>query len=195
MTTGGGWQDQVGGLFGGLKVIDTKPGLDQTPTIRWLPSGLLDESSELCPLLYYTGITRTAKNILQEIVKGMFLNASDSLSILQGIGSNAYTFAEAAQRRDSASMRASVAETWRLKQALDCQTNPPAVREIIRQAGDGLAACALLGAGGGGYLLMLAEEPGAAMDIRRRLEGQPPNDRARFVSMAESREGLAVTRS
>ena len=195
MTTGGGWQDQVGGLFGGLKMIDTNPGLDQNPTIRWLPSGLFDESSNLCPLLYYTGITRTAKNILQEIVKGMFLNESGSLAILQGIGANAHGFAEAAQKRDFDSMRKSISETWRLKQALDCQTQPPAVEDIVRQAGDGLSACTLLGAGGGGYLLMLADDVNAAQDIRRRLSERVPNERARFVGLSESSSGLEVTRS
>ena len=195
MTTGGGWQDQVGGLFPGLKVIETRPGLDQTPTLRWLPSGLLDDSSPLLPLLYYTGITRTAKNILQEIVKGMFLNEARSLAILRDIGANAWAFAEAAQKRDFASLRRSLAETWRLKQALDGQTNPPAVDAIIRQMGDGVSACSLLGAGGGGYLLMFANDADAAIDIKRRLVERPPNPRARFVEMKESSHGLEVTRS
>ena len=195
LTTGGGWQDQVGGLFPGLKIIETRPGIDQTPTLRWLPSGLLDPSAPLAPLLYYTGITRTAKSILHEIVKGMFLNEARSLAILRDIGANAWAFAEAAQKRDFASLRRSLAETWRLKQALDGQTNPPAVDAIIRQMGDGVSACSLLGAGGGGYLLMFANDADAAIDIKRRLVERPPNPRARFVEMKESSHGLEVTRS
>jgi fucokinase len=29
LTTGGGWQDQVGGLVGGIKLVSTGPGLPQ----------------------------------------------------------------------------------------------------------------------------------------------------------------------
>jgi len=34
LTTGGGWQDQVGGLVGGIKLITTEPGLPQRPRIE-----------------------------------------------------------------------------------------------------------------------------------------------------------------
>lgn len=195
VTTGGGWQDQIGGLFPGLKAISTAPGLDQTPTLDRLPSGLLDQTSPLCPLLYYTGITRTAKNILQEIVKGMFLNESRSLKILRSIAANAMDFAEAARLREMGSLRDCIAETFRLKQALDSQTNPPAVQAIIRQAGDELKVCTILGAGGGGYLLMLPEDADAGLRIKRRLTENPPNPRARFVDMRESLCGVVVTRT
>ena len=43
--------------------------------VRWLPDFLFtSDEYRKCHLLYYTGITRTAKGILGEIVKGMFLN-------------------------------------------------------------------------------------------------------------------------
>jgi len=35
MTTGGGWQDQIGGVVGGVKHITTEPGLFQVPKISW----------------------------------------------------------------------------------------------------------------------------------------------------------------
>jgi galactokinase/mevalonate kinase-like predicted kinase len=53
----------------------------------------------------------------------------------------------------------------------------------------------LLGAGGGGYLLILAKDPAAATEIRRRLEATPPNAGARFVSVRLSETGFQVTRS
>ena len=40
LTTGGGWQDQAGAIFRGLKFIETVPGLSQKPTLRWLPDHL-----------------------------------------------------------------------------------------------------------------------------------------------------------
>jgi len=62
-------------------------------------------------------------------------------------------------------------------------------------AGDGLSAAKLLGAGGGGYLLMLARDEASAQAIRDRLTQNPPNARARFVEFSLSNTGLQVTRS
>ena len=62
MTTGGGWQDQIGGVVGGVKHITTEPGWFQTPRISWTdlkvrPDMVLSERF----LLYYTGLRRMAK--------------------------------------------------------------------------------------------------------------------------------------
>lgn len=51
-----------------------------------------------CHLLYYTGITRTAKGILAEIVRSMFLNSTEHLSILGGMKGHALDLYEAIQR-------------------------------------------------------------------------------------------------
>jgi mevalonate kinase len=67
LTTGGGWQDQFGGILGGIKLLQTKSGLDQNPLVHWLPDALYTQPEYAqCHLLYYTGITRTAKQILAE---------------------------------------------------------------------------------------------------------------------------------
>jgi galactokinase/mevalonate kinase-like predicted kinase len=69
MTTGGGWQDQIGGVVGGVKHITTEPGLFQVPRISWtdLKVGPNMDLSERF-LLYYTGYRRMAKNILRNIL-------------------------------------------------------------------------------------------------------------------------------
>ena len=69
------------------------------------------------------------------------------------------------------------------------------VQAIRRAAEPGLAAAKLLGAGGGGYLLLFAHDEDAARRIRHTLTAQPPNDRARFVDFRVSPTGLQVTRS
>ena len=74
LTTGGGWQDQIGGAVGGLKLVSTVPGLLPAPTIRYVPADVLDPKlNGGQTLLYYTGITRLAKNILQQVV-GRYLD-------------------------------------------------------------------------------------------------------------------------
>ena len=53
----------------------------------------------------------------------------------------------------------------------------------------------LPGAGGGGYLYMVAKDPQAAVRIRKILTENAPNPRARFVEMTLSDKGFQVSRS
>jgi galactokinase/mevalonate kinase-like predicted kinase len=196
MTTGGGWQDQAGGIYRGVKLIETTPGLKQKPTLRWLPDYLLGQAlANETVLLYYTGITRLAKSILYEIVRGIFLNSPSHLATIEEIGANAEVAYNAIQRLDYDGFAESIRRSWQLNQRLDSGTNPPAMQDIIRQVSDYIAAAKLLGAGGGGYLLMLAKDKTTAGRIRETLTSNPPNTRARFVEYQLSDTGLQLTRS
>lgn len=196
LTTGGGWQDQLGGITRGIKLIETEPGFAQTPRIRWLPEHLLTEPTfHQRSLLYYTGLTRMAKNILREIVWGMFLNNGRQLQILREIHRQALALYEVLQSGDWVEFCRGVGRAWELKQQLDSGTNPPAVQEIITRVAKWTAAVTMPGAGGGGYLLFLAHDEEAATAIRRELELRPPNGRARFVEVSLSASGVEITRS
>lgn len=196
MTTGGGWQDQAGGIYRGIKLIETAPGLKQKPTLRWLPDYLFGQSwANEVVLLYYTGLTRLAKNILYEIVRSIFLNSPSHLHVMEQIGANAEFAFNAIQRSDFDALAESIRYSWQLNQRLDAGTNPPAVQSILARVQDYLAGAKLLGAGGGGYLLMLAKDRAAATRIRDALTENPPNARARFVSYEVSTTGLQLTRS
>jgi len=149
LTTGGGWQDQAGGVFRGMKLIETTPGRAQKPTLRWLPEHLFESDyANKTILLYYTGLTRLAKNILHEIVRGIFLNSPEHLQTVEAIGANAEAAFNALQRVDYAGLVAAVRRSWELNQRLDAGTNPPAVRQILDRIADYLDATKLLGAGG-----------------------------------------------
>ncbi len=196
VTTGGGWQDQAGAIFRGIKLVETPPGLQQSPSIRWLPHHLFDRDyANRSVLLYYTGITRLAKNILAEIVRGIFLNSPSHLSIIADIGANADFATNAIQSCDYDLLTAAIANSWELNQRLDSGTNPPAIQAILDSVQDYLGAAKLLGAGGGGYLLMLAKDERAAEKIKQRLTENPPNKLARFVQITLSETGLQLTRS
>lgn len=196
MGTGGGWQDQAGGLFPSVKRVETRPGLAQVPRVRWLPERLLgpDQANRRI-LLYYTGITRMAKGILGEIVRGIFLNAPGHLGTLARIGTSVDSMALALEQCDGEAFAEAIRETWTLKQQLDRGTNPPVVQELLAAVASEVVAATLPGAGGGGYLLMIARDMDAAQRVRRRLTEFPPNPRARFVDFTVSSTGLQVTRS
>ena len=196
LTTGGGWQDQIGGVLRGIKWIETSPGLTQQPLLRWLPDHLFSaDYANRRILLYYTGVTRLAKNILHEVVRGVFLNSPAHLRILEEIGVNAERAFDALQRASYSDLAKAVQTSWKLNQRLDDGTNPPSVQRILEPIADWLLGGKLLGAGGGGYLLMLAKDEEAAGHIRRTLTENPPNPKARFVNFALSSTGLELTRS
>lgn len=196
LTTGGGWQDQYGGVLRGVKLLQTHAGMEQSPLVRWLPDYLFTGSEyQKCHLLYYTGITRTAKGILAEIVRSMFLNSTEHLALLGSMKSHAFDLYEAIQRGNLDEMGRLVGKSWKQNQALDSGTNPASVEAIIRQIDDYCLGYKLPGAGGGGYLYMVAKDPEAAVKIRAILTQNPPNSCARFVDMTLSDKGLQVSRS
>jgi len=196
LTTGGGWQDQAGGLYRGLKIIETAAGMMQKPVIRWLPEHLFEEGIRNGTiLLYYTGITRMAKNILQEIVRGMFLNSRRHLDNLDAIRAHGLDTFDAIQSGNWNTLCNAVRHSWELNQALDQGTNPPPVQSIMRQAEPYISAAKLLGAGGGGYILFFCNAPSDAQKLRHELSTRPQNGRARFVDFNISQTGLEITRS
>ena len=88
-----------------------------------------------------------------------------------------------------------MAGSWELNQRLDSGTNPPPVQAIFDKISNDIAGAKLLGAGGGGYMIIFANDQDSAKRIRRTLTDNPPNDRARFVDMSVSQTGLEITRS
>lgn len=196
LTTGGGWQDQFGGLLHGVKLLQTQAGFQQDPIVRWLPTGIFTQPEyQACHLLYYTGIRRTAKTILAEIVRRMFLNQHEELSILRDMKAHAMTMYEAIQREDFETMGRLVRKTWQQNQALDSGTNPDECRRITELVDDLCLGYKLPGAGGGGYLYMVAKDPEAAARIKTLLNNHPTNANARFVDMTLSHKGMQVSRS
>lgn len=188
LTTDSDWQD--------LFEYQTDTEIIQYPTLKWLPDVMLkNRYTQDVSMLYYTGLTRMAKNILQDIVKGMFLNSRRQLCILKEIGDHAIDTYDCIQKNDWDAYCRSISRCWDLKQELDSGTNPLQVESIINSVSDYLSCAALPGAGGGGYIYMIAKDEDAARRIRKQLLDSPPNRLARFVKLDISDTGLEITRS
>lgn len=196
LTTGGGWQDQFGGVLQGVKLLQTCKGFEQQPIVHWLPTDLYTQPEyQACHLLYYTGITRTAKTILAEIVQKMFLNDHDQVALLREMKAHSLQMYEAIQRNDFKEMGKLVGKTWLQNQAIDAGTNPLEIKKLTDLIDDLCLGYKLPGAGGGGYLYMVAKDPEAAARIKVILNANRPNGNARFVGMSLSNTGLQVSRS
>ena len=196
LTTGGGWQDQYGAVFGGLKLLESSNGIQNNIGVGWINERLFtDTQTAPCWLLYYTGITRTAKSILAEIVKSMFLNEQKTLDILYDIKQHAYNSVLAFQKGSYEQAARAVLRSWQLNKKLDSGTSNEDIERIIHMIDDYAAGYKLPGAGGGGYMLICAKDTDAARRIVRTLEENPVNARARFVGMSLNTKGLEISRS
>ena len=194
LTTGGGWQDQIGGAVGGVKIVSAQSGLVPDPQIHFLPPDLLDpEMNGAQTLLYYTGITRLAKNILEQVV-GRYLNRNrSSMATLKQIYQVARQTAEAISRKDMAAFGALVSAAWELNKQLDPNSTNDEVEALLQRIHPYCFGAKLLGAGGGGFLLMVCKSPQDAQTVRTDLEKNPSNERARFFDYNVNPRGLTVT--
>jgi len=194
LTTGGGWQDQIGGVVEGVKMIVTEPGMVPDAHIHYVPADILDpRTNGGQTLLYYTGITRLAKNILHQVV-GRYLNRDrDAMTTLRHIGSVAKEVMDAFIRKDIERFGRLMDVAWRFNKRLDPNSSNEEIEALFSRVGPHLHGGKLLGAGGGGFMLMICRSPSDAAAVRRMLESDPPNDRARFFDFDVSDEGLVVT--
>ena len=198
LTTGGGWQDQYGALFGGIKLLTTRHGSQQIPEVTWLPTTLLTAPEwKPCHLLFYTGQTRVAKGILGNIVRKMFLNDKESLSLLKDMKLHAEEIASALSHHRFEEYGKAVKTSLAYNCRLDAGTLTPEIEEMIRAIDDYALGYKLGGAGGGGFLYIVAKDPQAASRIRTLLTQPqsylPPT--SRMVEMSLSEGGIMVTKS
>ncbi len=194
LTTGGGWQDQVGGAVGGVKLITSPPGMVPDARIHYVPQDVLDpRANGEATLLYYTGITRLAKNILEHVVARYLDRDRSAMETLRRIHALPPRVAEAMARKDLAAFGGRIDEAWELNKALDPDSTNEAIESLLARVRPHVAGAKLLGAGGGGFLLMVCRSPSDAAAVREMLEAEPPNDRARFFDYRISAEGLVVT--
>lgn len=193
LTTGGGWQDQIGGLVGGLKLVSTQPGLVPEPTVRYVPEEALDPSGDRAPvLLYYTGMTRLAKNILQEVV-GRYLDRDRAtVAALEQIRQLPLEMADALARRDYPLFGRLIARSWELNQQVAPHSTNAEIETLLERVAKHVYGAKLFGAGGGGFLLLVCKTSQDAQRLRAELRRNPPNAQARFFAMAVSRQGLEV---
>ena len=88
----------------------------------------------------------------------MFLNDPSRLAVLDRLGENSLTCFDAVQRSDIDSFTQTIAASWSLNQQLDVGTNPTEVRDLLDRIASHLSAWKLAGAGGGGFLYMVAKD-------------------------------------
>lgn len=195
MTTGGGWQDQAGGIFPGAKLLTTGPGPQQrlrVQPVSWTPQREAEFESLL--VLYYTGVRRVARDLLRQVVGRYLARETACVQVLHSIKTLATEMAYAMQEGDWDHLGALLDRHWELNQVLDPNTTNAPINALLEAVRPFIRGAKLAGAGGGGFLILLARSPEAKQDLQALLRRRDPGSGAAVYSSEIARTGLRAAR-
>ena len=171
MSTGGGWQDQVGGVTDGIKMITSKPGLKQSIHVQHIsldPETKDELNSRFC--LIYTGQRRLARNLLRDVVGRYIGNEPDALYALNEIQRNAALQRFELERGNVDAFATLFSEHWKLSKLLDSGSTNTLIDQIFDSCDDLLAGKMICGAGGGGFLQVVLRKGVSKEELQARLK-------------------------
>ena len=195
MTTGGGWQDQAGGIFPGAKLLITGPGLRQrirVQPVAWTGERQKEFSRRL--VLYNTGIQRMAKDLLRQVVSRYLARETATVQVLHSIKTLAVEMSYALAEGDWQHLGELLDRHWESNQVLDPHTANAPINAILDRARPYIHGAKLAGAGGGGFLMLLARDEQAAEALRNSL-ARVASERGAVVPYRVAEEGLRIETS
>lgn len=170
MSTGGGWQDQVGGLSGGIKYITTGPGLNQRIRVEYvkLPAGVQKELQERFALIY-TGQRRLARNLLRDVIGNYIGGRPESVEALYEMKRVAALMRFELEQGNIDEFAALLNRHWELSKKLDAGSTNTCIDQIFLACEDLIDARFIAGAGGGGFLQVILKKHVSKADLQERL--------------------------
>jgi len=171
MSTGGGWQDQVGGLTDGVKFITSKPGLSQDLQVTHLaldPQTMQELDSRFC--LIYTGQRRLARNLLRDVVGRYIGNEPDAVYALNEIQKIAALMRFELERGNVDGFAELLSVHWELSKMLDAGSTNPLIDQIFDSIEDLVCGKMICGAGGGGFLQVVLRKDVEKEKLQERLK-------------------------
>uniref|UniRef100_A0A8C3NQ36 L-fucose kinase n=1 Tax=Cyanoderma ruficeps TaxID=181631 RepID=A0A8C3NQ36_9PASS len=160
LTTGGGWQDQVGGLVPGIKIGRSKAQLPLRVEVEQIPvpDGFAQTLNDHL-LLVYTGKTRLARNLLQDVVRNWYARLPSIVQNADALVSNAEECAQALRQGDLLLLGKCLDCYWQQKKCMAPGCEPLAVGRMMDALRPHVHGQCLAGAGGGGFLYILTKAP------------------------------------
>lgn len=171
MSTGGGWQDQVGGLVSGIKLITSKPGFEQLVQIERVE--ISDETKaelneRFC--LIYTGQRRLARNLLRDVVGRYIGNDDSSIKAHDAIKTLAVKMKDKLVLGEIDRFAELLNEHWELSKIIDPGTTNTLIDHILVTISDDIDGRFICGAGGGGFLQVILKKGVKKADLRKKLK-------------------------
>lgn len=159
MKTGGGWQDQVGGLFPSIKVSTSVSGLEQELSVKYidLPKSfeeLFNKSLVLMP----TGQRHFGRFIVSDVVNRYICKNPESLYAHKAIRQLNEALIKSIAEENYADFSKAINRHRELLKKISPMVTNAAIDSMIDTCmllADAISPC---GAGGGGYLLVVLKE-------------------------------------
>lgn len=165
-----GKQDQYAAALGGLNLIEFKDSSVNVTHVE-LPLDLL-LALERRVLLFFTGTARHSSSILSEQQRRISDDREETLQALHEIRAQAYQGYELLQMGKLDEFGRLLHSAWEAKRNVaEGVTNPDIDRLYEIALAEGALGGKIAGAGGGGFLMIFAEE-GRQRQIRSRLEAE-----------------------
>jgi galactokinase/mevalonate kinase-like predicted kinase len=165
LSSGGGWQDQAHGISPGMKTVRSQP--PKIPlTIQSEPLDLsttqIDAFEERL-VFVFTGKTRLAKNILQQVLRRWSKRTDEIVKTVHGLVDASENLRKAALNGDWDAVAECMDKSFHLKCVMAGESSgalPRTVNLFVEElkSRDLIKGAMLCGAGGGGFLLMIATE-------------------------------------
>ncbi len=171
MSTGGGWQDQVGGITGGIKYITSRPGIDQKLKVEHIQLGeetMRELGERFC--MIYTGQRRLARNLLRDVVGRYVGNEPESLYALNEIQRVAALMRFELERGNVDEFAKLLEYHWKLSQQVDAGSTNTLIDQIFSSIEDMIDGRLVCGAGGGGFLQVILKKGVTKDAVRNRLK-------------------------
>lgn len=171
MSTGGGWQDQVGGLTPGVKYITSRPGIRQKIHVTYLELDQ-DTKKELQErfVLIYTGQRRLARNLLREVVGNYIGGRRESIEALKEMKRLAVLMRFELEQGNIDAFAKLLNEHWEVSKLLDQGSTNTCIDQIFESCEDMIDGRFISGAGGGGFLQVILKRGVTKEALRERLK-------------------------
>ena len=193
LTTGGGWQDQIGGIIPGIKIgrssncLPLEVMYDQIP----ISENMLQSINRHC-MLVYTGRTRLARNLLQDVIRRWYARYPEIVGVVDDLTRNAGEMKNYLEKGDLEGAGFSLSRYWEQKKRMAGGAEPVNVTKMIQSIQPYVYGSSLTGAGGGGFLFLILKDPNHIESVREIISRQDKEKCITFHSVEIDNEGLTA---
>lgn len=171
MHTGGGWQDQVGGLTPGIKYFSSRPGQYQKIDIEHLdlsPAIFEELNARFC--LIFSGQRRLARNVLREEMNQCIAHEPVALDTILKIQESCAVMRFYLLRGDITAFAHHITRQFELVKTLDKGASNTYIEYIFQSCRDLLDGWSVCGAGGGGFLQVILKKGVDKQRLAKRIQ-------------------------
>ena len=163
LSTGGGWQDTLGGLVGGLKLgfsdAQIIPLVTKVQHYDLSPETIKELNQRI--VLTFSGKPRLAKNVLQNVLRRWASRTDEIVDSLTELVEGASKVIECLQSGDIERLAYLMSNYWELKKTMagrrDSGVNPLSIQTVldVLHGAKSIVGHTVCGAGGGGFIALV----------------------------------------